>query len=417
MPSILKLLPIDGPESDQLRRVGLLGQIDDPVLVARPSPTRRSGPLSIGAGASVAILKDRPLRDYAGKLVDMIHGIVRYEVQSVSGPNSRGSLSIDAPRFRMLRTYESAAGVRAGVIVPRLRRSTTTTACPLVAQGEELDYMKRQSGNPERSRPRSGRSRSARPRCWPRPRRPQPPDGRRHQRHRDDQRPGTHRQLSVAPVLEIAAGAPTSLGDDEDAWRGWWFDKLGYSYQASPKPTIAQDIVAQYTPYSITDLFRRRDAGPHPRGDRPIEAIQVGDQVLSQDASTGALSFQPVVFVHRNPPARTLRIKLSDGASVVCSVYHRFWRANLGWAQARELNPGDTLRDPRRRLVRGRPIEPDTVQPLYNLDVASSRTFFAGRHDPPRPRQYAARPSAQAVRHPCPSWRRPDEMTHGGKAG
>ena len=83
-------------------------------------------------------------------------------------------------------------------------------------------------------------------------------------------------------------------------------------------------------------------------GTRPIEAIQVGDQVLSQDAATGALSFQPVVFVHRNPPDKTLRIRLSDGDSVVCSVYHRFWRANLGWAQARELKPGDTLRHSRR---------------------------------------------------------------------
>ncbi len=183
---------------------------------------------------------------------------------------------------------------------------------------------------------------------------------------------------SVAPILETAAGAPTSLGDDEDAWRGWWFDKLGYSYQASPKPTIAQDIVAQYTPYSIRTCFAAGTPVHTRDGDRPIEAIQIGDQVLSQDASTGALSFQPVVFVHRNPPAETLRIKLSDGASVVCSIYHRFWRANLGWAQARELNPGDSLRT-FTGIVQVASIEPDTIQPLYNLDVATSRTFFVGR--------------------------------------
>ena len=51
-----------------------------------------------------------------------------------------------------------------------------------------------------------------------------------------------------------------------------------------------------------------------------------------------------MVFVHRNPPDKTLRISLSDGNSVVCSIY-RFWRANLGWAQAPSvLKPGDTLR-------------------------------------------------------------------------
>ena len=50
------------------------------------------------------------------------------------------------------------------------------------------------------------------------------------------------------------------------------------------------------------------------------------------------------MFVHRNPPAKTLRLTCSDGQYVVCSVYHRFWRANQGWAQARELKPGDSLR-------------------------------------------------------------------------
>ena len=107
-------------------------------------------------------------------------------------------------------------------------------------------------------------------------------------------------------------------------------------------------------------------------GARPIEAIQVGDRVLSQDAASGALSFQPVLFVHRNPPGKTLRIKLSGGDSVVCSVYHRFWRANLGWAQARELEPGDTLRHSG-GIVRVEAVRTDSVQPLYNLDVANSR--------------------------------------------
>ena len=79
-------------------------------------------------------------------------------------------------------------------------------------------------------------------------------------------------------------------------------------------------------------------------GPRPIESIQVGDLVLSQDATTGALDFQPVVFLHHSPPGKTLRVSLTSGDSVVCSVYHRFWRANLGWAMARELMPGDVLR-------------------------------------------------------------------------
>ena len=130
-------------------------------------------------------------------------------------------------------------------------------------------------------------------------------------------------------------------------------------------------------PYSIRTCFAAGTAVHTLDGVRPIETIEVGDQVISQDTATGALRFQSVVFVHRNPPAKTLRLTLSDGQSVVCSVYHRFWRANLGWAQARELKPGDPLRS-LTGIVWVDRIEPDTIQPLYNLDVAGSRTFFVG---------------------------------------
>ena len=32
-------------------------------------------------------------------------------------------------------------------------------------------------------------------------------------------------------------------------------------------------------------------------------------------------------------------------------------------------------------MIRVASVEPDTTQPLYNLDVAGSRTFFAGTDD------------------------------------
>jgi Pretoxin HINT domain len=183
---------------------------------------------------------------------------------------------------------------------------------------------------------------------------------------------------SVIPVLESAAGAPASLADDEDAWHAWWYDRLGYSYQSAPKPTFTQDVMPQYQSPSIRTCFAAGTPVETLSGARPIEAVQAGDRVLTQNAATGALSFEPVVYVHRNPPGKTLRISLSDGNSVVCSVYHRFWRANVGWAQARELKTGDTLRH-FGGTVRVQSISTDADQRLYNLDVASTGTFFAGQ--------------------------------------
>jgi hypothetical protein len=149
------------------------------------------------------------------------------------------------------------------------------------------------------------------------------------------------------------------------------------AYEAPPKPTFAQDATPAYPAPYIRTCFAAGTPVDTLRGPRPIEAIQIGDQVLSQDAASGALSFRPVVFVHRNPTDRTLRIRLRDGDSVVCSVYHRFWRANRGWAQACELKPGDSLRH-LGGIVRVASVETDAVQALYNLDVAVSGTFFVG---------------------------------------
>jgi hypothetical protein len=378
VPSILRLFPIDRPEADQLHRVRLLGRVDDPsssraianqAIQTRFESVRRT---------AIETLKKRPPRDYAGNLVEMIHGTIHYEVKPVTGHDSRGALAIDAPRFRMLRTYD----VPHAFELDRSFRGYVgydDNGLPVVVQGRELDDMKRQILNPQaiaaKVREIEIRTANMLAQATLAAQLEMAADINaiklaNDQAHDDN--------ANVIPVLKSAAGAPASLGDDEDAWRGWWFDTLGYSYQASTKPTFTQDVAAQYLPYSIRTCFAAGTPVHTLDGARPIEAIEVGDQVISQDAATGALSFQPVVFVHRNPPAKTLRLTLSDGQSVVCSVYHRFWRANLGWAQARELTPGDSLRSLTGtvRVVR---IEPDTIQPLYNLEVAGSRTFFVGR--------------------------------------
>ncbi len=96
----------------------------------------------------------------------------------------------------------------------------------------------------------------------------------------------------------------------------------------------------------------------------------------AQDPTTGLITFRPVVAVHRNRPAATLRIAV-DGETVVATGIHRFWQAGKGWTMARDLKPGDRL-----RVLGGtaevRSIKPDDRQPVYNLDVADDRDFFVG---------------------------------------
>ncbi len=378
VPSILNVFPADRPEKEQFRRVRLLGQVDD------PSSSRAIAAQAIWTQfesvrrEAIEVLRGRPPRDYAADLVEMIHGTIRYEVQPVSGSNSQGALFIDAPQFRTLRTYD---------VPPAFELHSSfrgyvgydANGLPIVVSGKELDSMRNLTGNPQAIAAKVQeielRTATMLAMATETARRQMAADIQTIEMTNEQARKDN---ASVIPVLELAAGAPSSLSDDEDAWHSWWYDTLGYKYSAAVKPTFSQDVVPTYSAPYIRTCFAAGTPVHTVNGARPIEAIQVGDLVLSQDDATGALSFQPVVFVHRNPPDKTLRIRLSDGDSVVCSIYHRFWRANLGWTQARELKPGDTLRH-LGGIVQVDNVGTDSVQALYNLDVATSRTFFVGR--------------------------------------
>ena len=112
-------------------------------------------------------------------------------------------------------------------------------------------------------------------------------------------------------------------------------------------------------------------------GVQPIESLKEGDRVLTQDTKTGALSYKPILVVHRNPPSPTYRIALGD-ETIVSSYFHRFWKAGQGWVMARDLEPGDRVRT-LGGLVRVGSIDTADVQPVFNLDVADTADFFVGQ--------------------------------------
>ncbi len=178
------------------------------------------------------------------------------------------------------------------------------------------------------------------------------------------------------PVLKAITGQ--DIGAHPEKWKGWWTDQLGYAYesnQPATKPTYS-DFVTFAGAYTHSACFAAGTLVQTVDGPRPIELIRLGDSVLSQGPSTGTLAFQPVVAVHKNPPAATSRIAI-EGESIVATGIHRFWKAGKGWTMARDLKRGDRL-----RMVGGtvpiESIEADKTQPVYNLDVAENRDFFVG---------------------------------------
>ncbi len=180
----------------------------------------------------------------------------------------------------------------------------------------------------------------------------------------------------VLPILQETVGAPATSADP-DSLNKWWYDKLGYNYEPPQQVQVTQNAFPQLPPPTLTTCFVAGTPVRTMEGFLPIEKIRTGDLVLSQDVTSGALEFRPILVVHHNPPNRTLRITLSDNHVLVASIYHRFWRSGKGWAQARELKSGDLLRSLGSTL-RVVSVEPGKVEPLFNLDVAQNRSFFVG---------------------------------------
>jgi hypothetical protein len=190
----------------------------------------------------------------------------------------------------------------------------------------------------------------------------------------------TARQINdrILPLLEAATGQ--DLGDDRLAWSKWWTEQQGYSFRPPEKVTYYQrapDTTPSYeTPSS--SCFGRGTLVRTIDGPRAIETLRIGDRVLSQDTTSGALSFQPVLVVYHNPPDETLRVQLEgEPAPVVTTPIHRFWKAGHGWVMARELQPGDRV-----RLVGGTArvagVNRAGIQPVFNLEVAEGHSFFVG---------------------------------------
>ena len=114
-------------------------------------------------------------------------------------------------------------------------------------------------------------------------------------------------QIVGATLTEITG---ESLGDDPDAWLKWWNDKLGLRYErteARYKKTTVQYVPVPFRVHH--SCFAAGTPVPTLTGPRPIESLAVGDVVLSQDTVTGVLSYQPIVGIHHNPPAETVRIR------------------------------------------------------------------------------------------------------------
>jgi len=122
-----------------------------------------------------------------------------------------------------------------------------------------------------------------------------------------------------------------------------------------------------------------------PHGSRAIDALRVGDTVLSEDPATGKVEAEMVQAAIADGAKPVMALALSDGGAITVTADHPFWvdAGNLlltpGWLHAGQLRVDDRLRTAggAEAVVVG--LRRDVGRAaVYSLTVARDHTFFVG---------------------------------------
>jgi hypothetical protein len=191
-----------------------------------------------------------------------------------------------------------------------------------------------------------------------------------------------NRRASAALVWATGAG----IGHTPEQWWAWW-NKKNEVFVAGEKPVVTQyqqreRNVSQAALQSSSeggeslDCLAAETIVWTDRGEVAIEAIQVGDLVLSQHPETGELAYKPVLRTTVRPASRLIKLTAA-GHEFSASGGHPFWVSGRGWIKARDLEAGMRLHGVADTIL-VEAIEPGDHQQTYNLVVADFHTYFAG---------------------------------------
>ncbi len=380
VPSIIRVFA-GGSQPEPMWAVRLLDRFNNV-----PEATRALARIAVMSAdrsvraSAIDALRGRTQRDFVGDLVDQIQQPIQYRIEPVRGPGSPGVLDIDAARFSMRRLYDAPAVANFtsaffgyigydpfGMPVIASGREMNRIASEIqrgdvAAQARDLRAIEERTA--QMIATANFKAEVARQALYD--------DVKAIELHNTECDAVNSRVLAV-----LRAVTGEDFGDDADAWYAWWYDRLGYRYEAPPKVSLVQSVIQQLPSPYITSCFTAKTPVHTSEGPRPIESLHVGDRVLSQDIKTGELAFAPISAVYHNPPGELVDITLDNGETLAASTYHRFWIAGKGWAMARELKVGDAL-----RLINGvsriSAVSAGRTAPLFNLDVDRNATFFVG---------------------------------------
>ncbi len=114
-------------------------------------------------------------------------------------------------------------------------------------------------------------------------------------------------------------------------------------------------------------------------GLRPIEEIQAGDYVWSENTETGKKELKKVLSVSVTETKALVHVTTENGTVVNTTENHPFYVEGKGWCAAADLEDGDVLRtqDGETETVESVQIEKlDKAVKVYNLEIEDSHTYY-----------------------------------------
>jgi RHS repeat-associated protein len=114
---------------------------------------------------------------------------------------------------------------------------------------------------------------------------------------------------------------------------------------------------------------------------KPIEDVDVGDQVLATDPESGVTAARPVVGLIRHDGQHIMvELTLEDGTVITATDRHPFWDATTGaFAHAIDLRAGEEvlIADGHTLAITGSRTAQESLT-AYNLEIAGIHTYYAG---------------------------------------
>ena len=117
-------------------------------------------------------------------------------------------------------------------------------------------------------------------------------------------------------------------------------------------------------------------------GQEPIEEIEVGDKVLSEDETTGEVAVKTVTETYINETDELIHIGV-NGETISATPTHPFYVDKLGWTLARSLRAGDVLVLSNGELVTVEWVQHEILESpikVYNFEVEDFHTYFVGEN-------------------------------------